>query len=201
MKKILITRLRDRHTSRELYRQTADQLGALLAIECAAHFPKTALEVETPLASTQGERFQHIPILVPILRSGIALLPPFLRFWPQADIGFLGIRRDETTAIPEHYYSKLPQVNTKSPIVLLDPMIATGGSATLAVNILKSKGAKEQQITLVSFIGAPEGILRFQTECPEARLIVAQIDERLDEKKYIFPGLGDFGDRYFGTDS
>lgn len=199
MKKTLITVLRNRNTTPEQYRQAADQLGTVLAVECDNLFPKATLFVDTPLARTHGVRFKHESVLVPILRSGLVLLPPFMRFHPGASIGFIGTRRDEKTAIPELYYSKLPPFNHNNPVLLLDPMIATGGSAALAVKVLKAAGAIEKQITLISFIASPEGITRFQKECPEVGLVVAQVDEGLDEQKRIIPGLGDFGDRYFGT--
>lgn len=199
MKKTLITTLRNRNTTVEQYRQAADQLGTVLAVECDALFPKATVFVDTPLAHTHGTCFKHEFVLVPILRSGLVLLPPFMRFHPEASVGFIGMRRDEKTAIPETYYIKLPPFNQDNPILLLDPMIATGGSASLAVKILKAAGATEKQITLIAFIASPEGIAHFQKECPEAGLIVAQVDEGLDEEKRILPGLGDFGDRYFGT--
>lgn len=199
MKKTLITVLRNRNTSIEQYRQASDQLATVLAVECDALFPKATLFVDTPLARTHGVCFKHESVLVPILRSGLVLLSPFMRFHPGAGIGFIGTRRNEKTAIPELYYSKLPPFNRYNPIFLLDPMIATGGSAALAVQVLKEAGAVEKQITLIAFIGAPEGIARFQKECPGVGLVVAQVDEGLDEKKRIIPGLGDFGDRYFGT--
>jgi uracil phosphoribosyltransferase len=199
MKKTLITVLRNRDTSVEQFRQATDQLGMVLAVECDALFPKATTTVETPLARTYGTCFKHEFVLVPILRSGLTLLQPFLRFHSGAGIGFIGARRDERTAIPELYYKNLPSFDHTNPILLLDPMIATGGSATLAVKILKEAGALEKQITLIAFIAAPEGIKRFQSECPEVGLVVAQVDEGLDEQMRIIPGLGDFGDRYFGT--
>lgn len=199
MKKTLITILRNRNTSTEQFRQATDQLGRVLAIESDALFPKATMFVDTPLAHTHGVCFKHEFVLVPILRSGLVLLPPFLSFHPGASIGFIGMRRDEKTAIPELYYTNLPSFNQNNPILLLDPMIATGGSASLAVKVLKSAGAIEKQITLIAFIAAPEGITNFQRECPEVGLVVAQVDEGLDEQKRIIPGLGDFGDRYFGT--
>lgn len=200
MKKTLITVLRNRHASIEQFRQATDQLGTVLAVECDALFPKATVFVETPLARTHGVCFKHESVLVPILRSGLVLLPPFMRFHPNAKVGFIGARRDEETAIPELYYQKLPAFTHDNPILLLDPMIATGGSAALAVKTLKEAGAIEKQITLISFIASPEGITRFQKECPEVGVVVAQVDEGLDDKKRIIPGLGDFGDRYFGTD-
>jgi len=199
MKRTLITILRDRNSTIEQFREASDQLGTVLAVECDALFPKAALFVDTPLARTHGVRFKHESVLVPILRSGLALLPPFMSFHPKARVGFIGARRDEKTAIPELYYMKLPEFGPHDPILLLDPMIATGGSATLAVKVLKNAGALEKQITLIAFIASPEGVTRFQKECPEVGLVVAQIDEGLNDQNWIIPGLGDFGDRYFGT--
>lgn len=199
MKNTLITVLRNRNTSINQFRQAADQLGTVLAVESDALFPKATISVETPLAHTQGVCFTHEPILVPILRSGLVLLPPFMRFHPRASIGFIGTRRDEKTAIPELYYTNLPSFTRDNPILLLDPMIATGGSAALAVKVLKDAKALEKQITLIAFIASPEGIRNFKKQCPEVGLVVAQIDEGLDAEKRIIPGLGDFGDRYFNT--
>lgn len=199
MKKSLITILRNRNTTIEQYRQATDQLGTVLAVECDALFPKATMFVDTPLARTHGVCFKHESVLVPILRSGLVLLPPFLRFYPNAKVGFIGTRRDEKTAIPELYYSKLPPFNSDNPILLLDPMIATGGSAALAVKVLMAAGAIEKQITMIAFIASAQGLARFQKECPEVGVVVAQVDEGLDEQKRIIPGLGDFGDRYFGT--
>ena len=199
MKNTLITVLRNRNTSINQFRQAADQLGTVLAVESDALFPKATISVETPLAHTQGVCSKYEPILVPILRSGLVLLPPFMRFHPRASIGFIGTRRDEKTAIPELYYTNLPSFTRDNPILLLDPMIATGGSAALAVKVLKDAKALEKQITLIAFIASPEGIRNFQKQCPEVGLVVAQIDEGLDAEKRIIPGLGDFGDRYFNT--
>ena len=200
MKDILITVLRDKNATRAQYREAAERLGTLLAIEAAAKLPRTSIPVETPLAKTQGAIFSNQVLLVPILRSGLIFLNPFLQYYPDALIGFIGARRDEMTAIPELYYKKLPPFNHDTPILLLDPMLATGGSAHLAVNVLKEAGALEKQITLVSAIAAPEGIRYLKDELPDLGLIVAQVDEKLNQHKFIYPGLGDFGDRYFGTE-
>lgn len=199
MKEIWITVLRNRETSSEAFRQASHELATTLASESDVCISKESQSVETPLGQARGIRFQHEVILVPILRSGLTLLHPFMQFYPKARIGFIGTKRNETTAVPELYYINLPDFNHHNPIFLLDPMIATGGSSVLAVKLLKEAGAIEKQITLFAFIGAPEGIAHFKKECPEAGLIIAQIDKGLDEQKRIVPGLGDFGDRYFGT--
>lgn len=199
MKKALITVLRDRNATIEQYRQATDQLGEVLAVECDVHFPKEQFLVETPLAQASGLRLQQVPVLIPILRSGLVLLPPFMRFHPGASIGFVGTRRDEKTAIPELYYVKLPKFSPHHPIAVLDPMIATGGSMALTLKVLKEAGALERQIIVVAFIASPEGVMRLQMRFPEIRLVIAQVDEGLDEQKRILPGLGDFGDRYFSS--
>jgi uracil phosphoribosyltransferase len=199
MKDILITILRDRNSTLAQYRDAAERLGTLLAIEASGKLPRKKVSVESPIAQTQGSTFQGKVMLVPILRSGLIFLNPFLHFYPEALIGFIGARRDEVTAIPEMYYSKLPPFNHHNPILLLDPMVATGGSAHLAVDVLKKAGALESQITLVSAIAAPEGLQHLKEALPKLTIIVAQIDERLNANKFIYPGLGDFGDRYFGT--
>lgn len=200
MKESLITILRNKNSTLQEYRQAADELGLLLAIETDSLISKKSINVETPLAKTKGHVLNEIPILVPILRSGLVLLPPFMRFYPSAKIGFIGLRRDETTAKPHLYYEKLPEINKDNPIFLLDPMIATSGSAILAVSILKELGAQENKISLISFIGSKDGVQAFQKECPKVNLIIAKIDPELDKNKRIIPGLGDFGDRYFGND-
>lgn len=199
MKDILITQLRNRNATIEEYRNAAERLGMLLAIESAAKIPRASIPIDTPLAKTRGVVFKNPVLLVPILRSGLIFLNPFLHYYPDALIGFIGARRDEITAIPELYYSKIPPFTHDNPILLLDPMLATGGSAALAVKVLKEAGAKESQITLVSAIAAPEGIEHLKKKLPRLGLIVAQIDKRLNQDKFIYPGLGDFGDRYFGT--
>ena len=200
MKSICLSVLRDKNAPLEAYRQAADQLATLLAVEADALLPKQAVSIATPLESTQGEKLLHPPILVPILRSGIVLLHSFLRFYPSAPVGFIGMKRDEQTAIPKHYYTNLPPLTPKSSLFLLDPMIATGGSASLAVDILKQADAAEGNITLISFLASPEGMEHFKHHCPNANLLVAHIDKGLNAQKWIIPGLGDFGDRYFGTD-
>lgn len=199
MKDILLTRLRDRNATLEQFRDAAEKLGLLLAIEAAAQLPKKSVTVETPLASTKGEKLSSQVVLVPILRSGLIFLPSFLHYYPNALVGFIGIRREEVTAIPHLYYSKLPPFTKDYRIVVLDPMLATAGSANLAIQVLKESGAAEEQIILASAIAAPEGIKRLKEEVPGVKIVALQIDEKLNAQKFIFPGLGDFGDRYFGT--
>lgn len=200
MKKVLITQLRDRTATIEGFREAAWQLANVLAIESSAFFPKKSIFVDTPLTKhVAGEAIKQDCVIVPILRSGLTLLNPFLQFYPYANVGFIGLRRDEATALPELYYVNLPSITKDTYVILLDPMIATGGSASRAIGLLKESQAMEKNILLASFIASPEGIDRLKKDYPDMHLLVAQVDKGLDEKKYICPGLGDFGDRYFGT--
>lgn len=198
MKEALITILRDKNTSLEAFRHAADELAGVLAIEASASIPKTAIQVETPLGMTKGTAFNKEILLIPILRSGLVLLNPFLHFYPAASVGFVGAARDEATAKAHLYYTHLPKFKEEHVIFILDPMIATGGSACLCFSLLKNLGAKESQIHLVSYIAAPEGIAHIHKEYPQITLHIAKIDDGLDANKWIVPGLGDFGDRYYG---
>lgn len=171
MKEKFLKILRDRSTSRVSFREAADKLSHLMAQEI--HVENAAL--------------------VPILRAGIALLPAFLQKYPAAPIGFLGIRRDEKTAIPHLYYEKIPPLPDQ--ILILDPMLATGGSANLAIERLKAKGGKH--IRLITIIASQEGVRFIREKHPDVKLYSVAIDETLDADKFIVPGLGDFGDRYF----
>lgn len=202
MKETLITILRNRHSTIDEFREATELLGSILAYESGALLSKTTISVETPISTTHGTVIKHQPLLIPILRAGLALLNPFMRCYKKATVGFIGIQRidqgDKTTSNLEAYYENIPTFNPETPILLLDPMMATGGSSILAVNYLKSRGANENQINLISFLASPEGVKAFQMVCPEVNLLIAKVDEGLDANKWIVPGLGDFGDRYFG---
>jgi uracil phosphoribosyltransferase len=199
MKELFLTVLRDRNTSLEQYRQAANQLAQVLAAESGQFLPRTERVVKTPKGSAKGSYLSKEPALVPILRSGLILLPSFLHLYPKAPIGLIGIRRDHQTAKPHLYYDKIPELDGDIPVFLLDPMIATGGTAVLAVTLLKEAGIKETQIILISIIAAPEGLAYLKQSCPSVRTHIVHIDQALDAEKWIVPGLGDFGDRYFGT--
>lgn len=179
MKTQILNLLRDRSASIGTFRIASQSLSKLVASEIASQLQA------------------HTPVLVPILRAGLALLPAFEHQFEEARIGFLGIRRDETTAKPHLYYQNLPHPHPNDHVLLLDPMLATGGSANLALDILKSHGWT--RITLISLIAAPEGLHAVQHRHPDTRIYTVAIDQKLDAKKYIVPGLGDYGDRYFGT--
>ncbi|MBX7065792.1 MAG: uracil phosphoribosyltransferase [Parachlamydiales bacterium] len=179
MKEALLNRLRDREISIEVFRETSLSLSKLIASEI--------------FLSMKGEAV----VLTAILRAGLVMLPDFQKKFIDAPIGLIGIRRDEKTAKPHLYYDKLPHISPSAHVLILDPMLATGGSANLALNLLKSRGAG--RCTLISMISAPEGVALIRKNHPHVSLYTVALDQGLDVRKFIVPGLGDFGDRYFGT--
>lgn len=193
-----ITILRDRKTPGILFRAALEEVGLLLAVESTRHLPTEPVAVETPLERTQGRRLLSLdPVLVPVLRAGLGLLQPFLQLLPTAKVGHLGLYRDHDSLVPVPYYRNFPPLLNERHVFILDPMLATGGSASEAVRQLKVAGAR--QITLASVLAAPEGIARLQKDHPDLRIFVAALDRALNDKAYILPGLGDAGDRLFGT--
>ena len=200
MKEVLLSILRDKNVSRATYRAVSHKLGLILAGEVAGHLEKESIKIQTPLAQAQGARFKNNIILIPILRSGIVLLESFMSFFPEAKVGFVGLKRDEKTALPALYYQNLPEISPDDDVLVLDPMIATGGSGSKAVQILINSGIKENKIVFAGVIAAPEGMEKLKTSFPKMTIVGPAVDERLNDKKFIVPGLGDFGDRYFGTE-
>lgn len=199
MKETCITILRDQATSIAEYRKASDLLSMVLAIESGDRIHKKTISLQTPLSKAQGVIFSQDVVLLPILRSGLVMLPSFLRCYPNATVGLFGVYREETTALPTMYYSKLPVLRKDQSILILDPMLATAGTACMVVKDLMEKGIEESQMTVISFLAAPEGLKHFESMHPNMHKIVAQIDAGLDKNKRILPGIGDFGDRYFGT--
>ena len=197
MRESLLTVLRDEKTPVEAFRQAAHQLAALLAAEASALVTEDPKMVKTPLGQAEGASVSHRVVLVPILRAGLALLPSFLKYFPQAPIGCMGIRREEATAKPQLYYENIPALKPTDLVLILDPMIATAGSAVLAIDHLIKKGAS--QMALIGILGSREGLEKIESEHPDLTLIVAAEDPELNHRKFIVPGLGDFGDRYFGS--
>ncbi len=199
MKNSLLTILRDKKTSCAGFRQAANNLATMLASEVASSLEEEPVTVETPLGNGSGKRLAHSIYLLPILRAGTVFLPPFLHLFPDAKVGFFGIRRDEKTAAPMPYYENLPPIGPSDDILLLDPMIATGGSALWALDRLASLSIPETRIRLVGIIASVEGVQRIKIKYPHLKIFVVAEDPSLDPKKFIVPGLGDFGDRYFGN--
>ena len=200
MKDALLTVLRDVNTTRGQFRQVTQQLSLILAAEASQHVDRTSVKVKTPLAETTGEKLSDEVVIIPILRAGLAMLPSFLTLFPESSVGFFGMRRDEHTKKPNLYYKNLPKISPKQNIIIIDPMIATGGSGLLALNELRAQGAEESKIIYVGIVAAPEGLNKIKEMCPHIHVIVGRVDERLNKDAFIVPGIGDFGDRYFGTE-
>ncbi|MFZ9913797.1 MAG: uracil phosphoribosyltransferase [Phycisphaerales bacterium] len=192
-----LTVMRDKRTRHEQFRQLLNQIAGLMAYEVSRNLPVRAVDVETPVAVARGTQLAAPTTIVPILRAGLAMMDGLLALFPEAHVGHVGIYRDEATAQPITYYAKFPPNVADGPVILVDPMLATGGSAVHAVSLLKQKGCRD--IRLVVLVAAPEGINALRKAHPDLRIHAAAIDERLNERFYIVPGLGDAGDRIFGT--
>lgn len=192
-----LTRLRKKDTEPKKFRELVREIAALMTYEATADLLSSAVTVETPLASTPGVELKEKIGLVPILRAGLGMVEGVWDLMPSAEVWHIGLYRDERTLKPVEYYNKLPVEPTVSVCLVLDPMLATGGSAVATVDLLKRWGVKK--IKFVGIIGAPEGIQHMHANHPEVPIHLAAIDERLNEHGYILPGLGDAGDRQFGT--
>ncbi len=192
-----LTLLRDKNTDPKTFRELIREIATLLTYEATADLPTRPKQVETPLATTQGTEVDDKIGLVPILRAGLGMVEGVWTLMPGAQVWHIGLYRDERTLRPVEYYNKLPVEPTVSLCLVLDPMLATGGSAVATVDILKRWGVR--RIKFMGIIGAPEGIALMQEHHPDVPIHLAAIDERLNENGYILPGLGDAGDRQFGT--
>ena len=192
-----LTILRKNETRSPEFRQHASIVSKILIVEATKRLQTTDVTVETPLTETVGQELSEQTVVVPVLRAGLAMLFAAQDILLNVSVGFLGMERDEKTAIAREYYQKLPALIKKHHVIVLDPMLATGGSIDETVSALERKGA--ESTTLVCVVAAPEGIKRIENKYPNTTLVVGAIDSHLDESKYIVPGLGDFGDRYFGT--
>jgi len=192
-----LSRLRSKNTEPKKFRELVREIAALLAYEATADLLTAPIEVETPLARTAGVELKEKIGLVPILRAGLGMVEGIWELMPSAEVWHIGLYRDEKTLKPVQYYNKLPIEPTVSVCLILDPMLATGGSAVATADIVKRWGVKK--IKFVGLIGAPEGIAVMQKAHPDIPLHLAAIDDHLNERGYIVPGLGDAGDRQFGT--
>jgi uracil phosphoribosyltransferase len=192
-----LTILRDKNTGIEDFRRHAAIVSQIMIMEATKDVPMNEKSIETPVASTQGYSIQESIVFVPVLRAGVSMLFPAKDFLPWAPVGFVGLERDEATAVAREYYKKLPQSLKGKRILILDPMLATGGSLVDTISALDNKAA--HVICVVCIVAAPEGIEFLNHKYPEVDIYTAAVDSHLNEKKYIVPGLGDFGDRYFGT--
>jgi uracil phosphoribosyltransferase len=197
-----LTALRDIHTETAAFRRLSDELATLLGYEATRTVTVEPVQVTTPVGTADGVKLARpVPLLVPILRAGIGLLDGMARMLPQADVGFVGLVRDEETLLASTYATRLPADLTGRQTFILDPMLATGGSMETVIRMLLDRGAAA--ITAVCLLAAPEGLARLETAFGGApipvRVVTAAVDARLNDKGYILPGLGDAGDRLFGT--
>ena len=191
-----LTTLRDERTDNAAFRAALRDLTLMLVYEATRDARTEAVRVRTPLADTTGCRLANPPLLVPVLRAGLGMVDQAHALIPEAHVGFVGVARDEETHLPTPYLESLPDDLSSQPVMVLDPMLATGGSMAYTVGLLKSRNAND--IAAVCVVVAPEGIAKLEQVAPEMRVFTATIDERLNEIAYIVPGLGDAGDRQFG---
>jgi uracil phosphoribosyltransferase len=189
--------LRDVNTGTDIFRRHARLLTLILAFHVLEDLPTREVNVRTPLEEMRGHVIDRNVIFVPVLRAGLAMLDAMSDFVPGSKVGFVGLERDETTAIAHSYYQKLPDQLAEAEAIILDPMLATGGSALATVELLKKNRASS--IRLACVLAAPEGIALLNERHPDVRIFTAVVDRGLNDRKFILPGLGDFGDRYFGT--
>ena len=194
----VVTHLRDKTTRPATFRTLCYQITLLLAIEASRDLPLENKSIETPLEPFVGPVLSHQPlVVVPILRAGVGMVQPFLDIFPDISVGYIGLERDHATAVARNYYCKLPPIASHSRVLLVDPMLATGGSAVQAIQIVRAQGASA--VSLVSIVSAPEGVAAVEQNFPDVRIFTAALDRQLNAQKYILPGLGDFGDRLYGT--
>jgi uracil phosphoribosyltransferase len=192
-----LTRLRDKRTQPQEFRRLLDEIASLMLYEATRSFATRPVSVQTPLAPARGFRIKRDVVLVPVLRAGLGMLDSILQLIPNARVGFIGLKREETTLRAQFYHKSLPKNLSRFEVILIDPMLATGGSAVAALDLLAEQGAK--QVRLVNLVAAPAGIRRVRKSYPQLPIFTAAIDRRLNNKGYILPGLGDVGDRLFGT--
>jgi uracil phosphoribosyltransferase len=193
----VLASLRDKTTPSDEFRRLARRLSLLVIAEATKDLPVAEGTVETPLETASVRRLATRVVAVPVLRAGLAMLDAFLELVPSAEVGYFGLERNEETAVARRYYEKVPKDLGNAVVFLLDPMLATGGSAALGIDGLHGLGAKE--VRLLSIVAAPEGVAHLEAVAPQAVIYTAALDRELNDHKYILPGLGDFGDRLFGT--
>lgn len=201
MKDTFLTVLRDKNTNIKDFRIAAHRISELLVGDTCKLLKMKKVQKESPLSAFEGTEVPENIILIPILRAGLAMLHPFLTFFPSALVGVVGYKRDEETAEAHKYYENIPEIPADASVIVLDPMLATGGTLQLTLEEIKAKGVAEKNIIYVGIIGAEEGVQRIKTQFPEVKIVLAQTDAELNDQKFIVPGLGDFGDRYWGSAS
>jgi len=192
-----LTQMRKVSTGTKDFRENLDEIAGLMAYEITRDLPVHTIDIVTPVSPTKAQELAKDIVLVPILRAGLGMVNGIRDLIPTAKVGHIGLYRDEKTLEPHEYFAKFPSTMPDSIVMVLDPMLATGGSASAAVTMLKKRNAKS--IKLVCLVGAPEGVKRMQEDHPDVDIYLAALDEKLNEHGYIVPGLGDAGDRIFGT--
>ena len=192
----VLTHLRDKTTKPALFRTLSYQISLLLALEATRDLATEEKKIETPMEPMTGRVLARQLVVVPILRAGLGMVQPIQDIFPDVSIGYIGLERDHTTAIARSYYCKLPPLDGKR-VLVVDPMLATGGSAAQAVDVVKAAGAKE--VVFVCIVASPEGVAAMEQAHPTVPVHAGALDRALNAKKYILPGLGDFGDRLYGT--
>jgi uracil phosphoribosyltransferase len=192
-----LTLLRRKETTTKDFRETLEEIAGLMAYEITRDLPVKDITVETPLGECNTQELAMDVVLVPVLRAGLGMVDGISNLIPTARVGHIGMYRDHETLMPMTYYSKFPDNLPEAVVMILDPMLATGGSSTAAIQVVKDRGAKS--IKLVCVVGAPEGVERIMKDHPDVQIYLAGMDEKLNEHGYIVPGLGDAGDRIFGT--
>ena len=193
-----LTHLRDKMTKPSLFRLLTKRLTVMLAIEATQHLALRPRFIETPLEALDSPVLDDPLVAVPILRAGLGMLDPIVEFFPDVSVGYIGLERDHETAVASAYYAKLPPDMNGRTTLILDPMLATGGSASQAITTAKAAGAG--RVLMLCLVAAPEGVTLLNTDHPDVAIFTAGLDRELDARKYILPGLGDFGDRLYGTE-
>src|SRR5499426_3263010 len=189
--------LRDARTEPPAFRRAANRISVLLAAEALRTLPSDPVTVTTPLGPAEGRVVRTDVVVVPVLRAGLGMLDAVLELLPTARVGHIGLQRDEATAIASKYYTKLPRDLADSYVLMIDPMLATGGSAVAAIDLIKAAGART--ISMICIVSAPEGVALLEQRHPDVAVYTPVIDRELNAHKFIVPGLGDFGDRLYGT--
>ena len=191
-----LTNLRDKNTDFDTFRDSASKLSYFLVVEATKHLTTLSKEIDTPLTKTKGVQIENNSVAISVLRAGLGLMDGVQQLIPNISFGYIGVQRNEETAQPENYYEKLPDLVDKN-VFILEPMLATGGSLSFAIETVKKYNPKN--IHALTVISAPEGLNKIKENHPDITLVTASIDEKLDDNWYIVPGLGDMGDRLFGT--
>jgi uracil phosphoribosyltransferase len=193
-----LTHIRDHRTGTKVFRELVDEVATLMAFEISRDLQLEAITIQTPVSEAKAYQLSGKKLgVIPILRAGLGMVDGILNLIPHAKVGHIGLYRDPKSLLPVEYYSKMPPDINERELIVVDPMLATGGSASAALTVLKEKGAVN--IKLMCLIAAPEGVQQIQKDHPDVDIYLAALDERLNEKGYIVPGLGDAGDRLFGT--